>query len=202
MSAGLDSIAATELANLLAERLGTKLPQTVLFDHPTIGAVASFAAGSLANQAPKDAAVQIAYRANESQNFDVPTEPARAIVSLACKLSVALPGPCYGVTELKELTIRACATNSRVPVLRWPMIPMRRKTEAATYGAFLGDIFTSVAAAFGISRTEAGGLDPAAMLILEAGYGALHDPSGSSLRARLANAPVGVFLGAGGSVAS
>ena len=44
MSAGLDSIAATELANVLAERLDTELPQTVLFDHPTIGAVASFAA--------------------------------------------------------------------------------------------------------------------------------------------------------------
>ena len=44
MSAGLDSSAATELANVLAERLDTELPQTVLFDHPTIGAVASFAA--------------------------------------------------------------------------------------------------------------------------------------------------------------
>ena len=44
MSAGLDSIGATELANMLAQRLGTELPQTVLFDHPTIGALASFAA--------------------------------------------------------------------------------------------------------------------------------------------------------------
>jgi len=79
---------------------------------------------------------------------------------------------------------------------------MRRKMEAATYGAFLGDIFASDAAAFGISRTEARGLDPAATLILETSYGALHDPSGSSCRARLSNKPVGVFLGAGGSVAS
>lgn len=46
MSAGLDSIATMELANVLAERLGTELPQTVLFDHPTIGAVASYAATS------------------------------------------------------------------------------------------------------------------------------------------------------------
>ena len=44
MSAGLDSIGATELANVLTQRLGTELPQTVLFDHPTIGALASFAA--------------------------------------------------------------------------------------------------------------------------------------------------------------
>ena len=79
---------------------------------------------------------------------------------------------------------------------------MRRNMEAATYGAFLCDVFTSDAAAFGISRTEARGLDPAAALILETSYGVLHDPSGSSCRARLANAPVGVFLGTSGSVAS
>ena len=46
MSAGLDSIGATELANVLTQRLGTALPQTVLFDHPTIGALASFAAAT------------------------------------------------------------------------------------------------------------------------------------------------------------
>jgi len=115
---------------------------------------------------------------------------------------VALPGPCYAGTQVRELTIRAYATNSRVPVLRWSTIPMRRNMEAATYGAFLGDIFTSEAAAFGISRTEARGLDPAATLVLETSYGVLHDPSVSACRARLSNAPVGVFLGAGGSVAS
>ena len=74
--------------------------------------------------------------------------------------------------------------------------------EAATYGAFLGDVFTNDAAAFGISRTEARGLDPVVTVILETSYGVLHDRAGSHCRARLANAPVGVFLGAGGSVAS
>ena len=48
MSAGLDSISATELGNALAERFDTELPQTVLFDHPTIGAVASLIADSSA----------------------------------------------------------------------------------------------------------------------------------------------------------
>ena len=42
MAAGLDSIAAGELANTLAGKFAVALPQTVLFDHPTIGAVASF----------------------------------------------------------------------------------------------------------------------------------------------------------------
>lgn len=44
MAAGLDAIAATEFSNTLAKRFDVELPQTVLFDHPTIGAVASFIA--------------------------------------------------------------------------------------------------------------------------------------------------------------
>ena len=44
MSAGLDSIAATALATTLAQRVDAELPQTLLFDHPTTGAVASFVA--------------------------------------------------------------------------------------------------------------------------------------------------------------
>ena len=42
MAAGLDSIAATEFARTIAEQFDIELPQTVLFDHPTIGAMASF----------------------------------------------------------------------------------------------------------------------------------------------------------------
>ena len=44
MAAGLDSISATEFARTLAEQFDTELPQTVLFDHPTIAAIASFVA--------------------------------------------------------------------------------------------------------------------------------------------------------------
>ena len=41
-------------------------------------------------------------------------------------------------------------------------------------------------------------MDPMAMLVLETTYGALID-SGSDSRAKLANSPIGFFLGAGGS---
>ena len=68
----------------------------------------------------------------------------------------------------------------------------------ALYGAFLdGDAFAADAAAFGISRTEARSLSPLPMLVLEATYGVFC--RGSSRRSALANAPVGFFLGAGGS---
>jgi acyl carrier protein len=40
MSAGLDSVAATELSTRLNERLETELPSTLLFDHPSLRSVA------------------------------------------------------------------------------------------------------------------------------------------------------------------
>ena len=42
MDAGLDSISAMELLNQISERLDTELPQTLLFDHPTLQSVADF----------------------------------------------------------------------------------------------------------------------------------------------------------------
>ena len=54
-------------------------------------------------------------------------------------------------------------------------------------------------AAFGISRTEARTIDAMAALILEVSYGTIVGGRTSNQRARLANAPVGFILGAGGS---
>lgn len=42
VSAGLDSISATELTRVLSEQLGVDLPATLLFDHPTMSTVAAF----------------------------------------------------------------------------------------------------------------------------------------------------------------
>lgn len=41
MSAGLDSIGATEFATSIGERLSTELSQTLLFDHPSLRSVAT-----------------------------------------------------------------------------------------------------------------------------------------------------------------
>ena len=39
MSAGLDSIAATEFTRILGEAVGVALPSTLLFDYPTIRSI-------------------------------------------------------------------------------------------------------------------------------------------------------------------
>ena len=57
MSAGIDSLQATELITSLADRLGTELEPTVLFDHPTIDTLANFVANyySLDEKTPNEA---------------------------------------------------------------------------------------------------------------------------------------------------
>ena len=118
-------------------------------------------------------------------------------------LRVALSGPCDALPALRELVVRALATNSHAPVLRWDVTAMRAGGTSATYGAFLSrSAFSSDAGAFEISRAEARGFDPMVMLILETSYGVFRDSASSSCRAELANSLVGFFLGAGGSIAS
>ena len=84
MSAGIDSLAATELTTLLTDRLGTELEPTVLFDHPTIDSLAKFVAAtdtaSVRRSLPQPGKVM---------------EPRRASldVYISQKLHIQLPGP-------------------------------------------------------------------------------------------------------------
>ena len=114
-----------------------------------------------------------------------------------------LPGLILHHRGLQDLIIVACATNTPVPISRWKNIAEASGPYAsAAYGAFISrGAFSSDTAAFGISLTEASGLEPQMMLVLETSYSAFHDPR-LCCRASLANTPVGFFLGAGGSVAS
>ena len=111
------------------------------------------------------------------------------------RIRFTLPGGCNDPTALKELGLRAWTANSHWPVSRLAAVELQGTS--AAYGAFLApDAFAADATFFGISRTEARAMDPMAMLVLETTYGALSD-SGSDSRAKLANAPIGFFLGAG-----
>ena len=63
------------------------------------------------------------------------------------------------------------ATNSRAPVSRWDATAAKGLYTSAAYGAFVvHGAFMSDAAAFGISKTEARGLDPVAGLVLQTSY--------------------------------
>lgn len=78
----------------------------------------------------------------------------------------------------------AAAANSLVPTSRWGDMGEQGAYVSATYGAFVvNGIFSCDSAAFGISKTEARGLDPLVIMILETSYAVFHDfESGSNYR--------------------
>ena len=89
--------------------------------------------------------------------------------------------------------------NSPVPISRWDVAKAGGGHISAAYGAFVSQgTFSFDAAAFGISKVEAQGMDPQMMLVLETSYSSLQGSGPSSMcRASLTNAPVGFFLGGG-----
>ena len=103
MSVGLDSISATEFTNALAERFDTELPQTLMFDHPTIDAMATFIAET--TEAPVAAAAV--------ERETVPTRTMAAALTMSGRdapdrvflasrrIRFTLPGGCNEPTALK-----------------------------------------------------------------------------------------------------
>ena len=103
MSVGLDSIAVTELTNALAEKFDTELPQTLMFDHPTIDAMATFIAET--TEAPVAAAAV--------ERETVPTRTMAAALTMSGRdapdrvflasrrIRFTLPGGCNEPTALK-----------------------------------------------------------------------------------------------------
>ena len=59
MSAGLDSLSSVELRNALQARFGLDMPVTVMFDHPTVQALAGFITGQLLEKEPIGQKLQV-----------------------------------------------------------------------------------------------------------------------------------------------
>ncbi|KAK7241741.1 hypothetical protein SO694_00152034 [Aureococcus anophagefferens] len=201
MSAGLDSIGATDLAQSLGSALSADMPSTLVFDHPSISAIA--AAFAPAAVAAADAAegddVEPAYGAYD--RFDAAAAPAGvapAEVKLAPCVSAKLPGPFSADADMATFVAVGLAANSTTPPSLWVA------AAPAGYGCFVrGGVSFDPVGAFGISRREAAGLDPSIGYILEATYATLHGSGdAANCRAALTNDATGLYVGAGGLIVS
>ncbi|MEU4896795.1 type I polyketide synthase [Streptomyces sp. NPDC044780] len=175
---GFDSAMTVELATRLRAATGLRVPNTVLFDHPTPAACAEHLATRLTGPVTGDASP--APRA-------VPEDDPVVVVGMACRY----PGGVTSPEELWELVSGEADAISDMPVNRgWApeMVAPGRP------GGFLYDADRFDAALFGISPREAEAMDPQQRLALEVSWEAVEraEIAPSSLR----GSSTGVFLGA------
>ncbi|MFF4345223.1 type I polyketide synthase [Kitasatospora sp. NPDC001540] len=188
---GLDSLAAVELQTRLVADTGLDLPVTVVFDHPTVGALARLIRSGLVGDA-------------EPEPEPEPQRPAAAdadepvaIVGVGCRY----PGGVNSPEQLWQLVADGRHTVSGFPTDRgWDLAalydpdPGTPGTSYVRVGGFLPDAGEFDAEFFGISPREASAMDPQQRLVLETAWEALEraaiDPA--SLRATR----TGVFIGA------
>ena len=183
MDAGLDSLGAVEFKNAVEGRMGVELSATVVFDYPTISALASYITrkieASLPSPGGKAADVAVAPLALE----------ARVPGFLGAKILSTSAITASGDLEAEMLDGVAAAPMERWDQSPWELLLGDGTYPGASFGAFVAE--PSVAfdeAVFGINHTEAILMDPQQRLMLNTLEGAL-----AVVRDRSSLSALGVF---------
>ena len=183
-SFGLSSTDAVSLSGELSELVGRELPATLVYEYPTIAALATYLSGS----------AQPAADATFAREAQADSRDAIAIVGMGCRFPAAENPNAFwrllrdGVDAIRE-----------VPPDRWdaravynpdPTVPGKSITR---WGGFLDQVDRFDPFFFGISPGEAERMDPQQRLLLEVAYESFEDAGYTT--GRLAGSDTGVFIG-------
>ncbi|WNF00876.1 SDR family NAD(P)-dependent oxidoreductase [Streptomyces luomodiensis] len=177
---GLGSRGLVELTVRLSEFVGRELEPSLVFEHPSISAVAT-ALGTAGTTG--------------SATERVPADSEVAIISMACRF----PGGADNPEALWKLLADGVDAVQAVPEERWDTTGLHDTDPDApgkTYtlqGGFLTGVDRFDAPFFGISAHEAAAMDPQQRLLLQASWEAI-ERAGIDPR-RLAGTATGVYIG-------
>ena len=176
MEVGLDSLTAVELRNTVGNLFGTELPATVIFDYPSISALAGFIAARI-TPVPL-----------MSQPSPYSVDTALSIENNVCALhttdvvgiSAQYPGHTTGVDGFWGAIMAATDLQRRIPLERWEVehhytVDIESGVLAINvpFGAFCEDVAYCDAALFGLSPSEAVTIDPQQRILIEVAHGSL-----------------------------
>ncbi|WP_093792887.1 type I polyketide synthase [Streptomyces sp. cf124] len=185
---GFDSLTAVDLRNRLATATGVRLHSTLVFDHPTVTALAVFLGEKLFGG--QERAAPVVVRAAADRDDPV------VIVAMGCRF----PGGIGTPEDLWRALAEEADLTGPFPTDRgWPLHRLHdpdETTPESSYvdrGGFLGDAALFDPAFFTISPREAPAMDPQQRLLLETSWEALEraaiDPS------TLRGSRTGVYVG-------
>lgn len=177
MEAGIDSLGATELQQQLADTFSVELPSTLVFDYPTVDAMAEFLFEKLAGDAKNLQA---------SANFSLSSLETSESVSVVAS---------SGQTEILQ-NWKLGDASTRVPLERWDvnsnLLVDADGSMPAQFGVFMKNVEYFDSELFGIMKSEALAMDPQQRLLLQQSYDAL---SGIGGVATVFGRQVGAFVG-------
>ncbi len=188
---GLTSSDAVGLSGELEEWLGCKLPETLLYEHPTLETLSAALVGETAEVGG------IAENAKSGVPDQKPAadDDTMCIAGMACRFPGGANSPQLFWRNLAD----GIDTAADVPPQRWDAQryfdpdPYRPGTAYTTRGGFVDDLAGFDARFFGISPREALRMDPQQRMLLETVWAAFED---AALPAdRLRGTRTGVFVG-------
>ncbi|MGW3847450.1 SDR family NAD(P)-dependent oxidoreductase [Streptomyces fagopyri] len=195
---GMDSVTAVELRNRIGTRIGSRLPATLLFDHPTAARLtAHLLATALVVDGPR--ASRSLPGPRHARDTVHPSDEPLALVGMACRL----PGGVHDPEGLWNLVAEGRDAVGPFPQARWdvPSLydpdPDALGKSYAREGGFLDGLDAFDAGFFGITPKEAAAMDPQQRVLLETAWEALE--RAGIIPADLAGSSTGVYVGMFGS---
>ncbi|KUO05624.1 type I polyketide synthase [Streptomyces caeruleatus] len=197
---GMDSVTAVDLRNRISTRLGTRLPATLLFDHPTPTRLAEYLlTGVLATTGSAGRELTSTSTSASPSTPALASDEPVALVAMACRL----PGGVSDPEGLWRLVAEGRDAVGPFPAGRWDVEslydpdPDALGKSYAREGGFLDDIESFDAGFFGITPKEAAAMDPQQRLLLETAWESLE--RAGIVPADLAGSTTGVYVGMFGS---